>query len=94
VNPRAVLAKATTGKVHKVARWVFVAPPETVVDPARWRPGFEAAAGAVGTAIFGPEAVVAVGMTAARRASRGVVVIPLTSTNTVGPVGLEPTTYG
>lgn len=67
MNPRAVLAKqAVTGKVHKVARGVFVAPPDTVADPVRWRPGFEAAAGAVGTAIFGPEAVVAVGMTAAR----------------------------
>ena len=67
VNPRAVLAKqAMTGKVHKLARGVFVAPPDTVADPVRWRPGFEAAAGAVGTAIFGPEGVVAVGMTAAR----------------------------
>lgn len=67
VNPRAVLAKqAATGKVHKVARGVFVAPPDTVADPVRWRPGFEAAAGAVGTAIFGPDAVVVVGMTAAR----------------------------
>lgn len=66
VNPRAVLAKqALVGTVHKVARGVFVAPPDTVADPARWRPGFEAAAGAVGTAIFGPD-VVAVGMTAAR----------------------------
>ncbi|NMM18266.1 MAG: hypothetical protein HHJ14_14430 [Cellulomonas sp.] len=67
VNPRAVLAKqATNGTVHKVARGVFVAPPDTVRDPLRWRPGFEAAAGAVGTATFGPDAIVAVGMTAAR----------------------------
>lgn len=66
-NPRAVLAKrAATGKVHKVARGVFVLTPDTVADPTRWRPAFEAAAGAVGTAIFGPDAVVAVGMTAAR----------------------------
>lgn len=66
-NPRAVLAKqAATGKVHKVARGVFVLTPDTVTDPIRWRPAFEAAAGAVGTAIFGPDAVVAIGMTAAR----------------------------
>lgn len=66
-NPRAVLAKqARSGKVHRVARGVFVAVPDDAYDPHRWRPAFEAAAGAVGTALVGERAAVAMGMTAAR----------------------------
>ncbi|MCL2666541.1 MAG: hypothetical protein FWF02_02395 [Micrococcales bacterium] len=66
-NPRAVLAyKARKGEVHKVARGVFVAVPDDAYDPMRWRPAFEAAAGAVGTALFPGEQVAAMGLTAAR----------------------------
>lgn len=66
-NPRAVLRKqAETGKVRKIAHGVYVAVPDDAYDPKRWRPGFEAAAGAVGTALFGDRRAVAMGITAAR----------------------------
>lgn len=67
VNPRAVLRKqAAAGKVHKVAHGVYVAVPDDAYDPQRWRPGFEAAAGAIGTAMFGDRRAVLMGLTAAR----------------------------
>lgn len=67
VNPRAVLAKqAKAGKVHKVAHGVYVAVPDDAYDPKRWRPALEAAAGAVGTAMFGDRRVALMGLSAAR----------------------------
>jgi hypothetical protein len=66
-NPRAVLRdKARRGEVHKVAYGIYVAVPDDVHDPHRWRPGFEAAAGAIATAVFGDRRIVLTGMTAAR----------------------------
>jgi predicted transcriptional regulator of viral defense system len=66
-NPRAVLAgKAQRGEVHKVARGVYVAVPDDVFDPYRWRPGLEAAGAAVAATIFKDVPVVAAGLTAAR----------------------------
>ena len=67
VNPRAVLRKqAKAGKVLKVAHGVYVAVPDDAHDPQRWRPAFEAAAGAIGTAMFGDRGAVLMGLAAAR----------------------------
>jgi len=67
VNPRAVLRKqAETGKLRKIAHGVYVAVPDDAFDPQRWRPAFEAAAGAIGTALFGDKNAVVMGITAAR----------------------------
>jgi hypothetical protein len=66
-NPRAVLRKqAKTGKLRKVAHGVYVAVPDDAYDPLRWRPAFEAAAGAIGTALFGNKGAVVMGLAAAR----------------------------
>ncbi|WP_315093603.1 type IV toxin-antitoxin system AbiEi family antitoxin [uncultured Cellulomonas sp.] len=67
VNPRAVLRdRAAKGEVHKVAYGTYVAVPDDAHDQVRWRPGLEAAAAAVATAIFGDRAAALMGMTAAR----------------------------
>ncbi|MBD7919318.1 hypothetical protein H9657_13665 [Cellulomonas sp. Sa3CUA2] len=67
VNPRAVLRqRAAAGKVRRVAHGVYVAVPDDAYDPHRWRPAFEAAAGAVGTAMFGDRRAVLMGLAAAR----------------------------
>lgn len=67
VNPRAVLRKqALTGAVCKIAHGVYVAVPDDAYDPLRWRPAFEAAAGAIATAKFGEGGAVVMGLTAAR----------------------------
>ncbi|WP_082515901.1 type IV toxin-antitoxin system AbiEi family antitoxin [Cellulomonas sp. Leaf395] len=67
VNPRAVLRdRAAKGEVHKIAYGTYVAVPDDAPDQARWRPGLEAAAAAVATAIFGDRVAVLMGMTAAR----------------------------
>lgn len=52
--------------MHTIASGVDVAVPDGVYDPQRWRPAFEAAAGAVSTAIFGEGRAVMMGLTAAR----------------------------
>ncbi|KQY44344.1 hypothetical protein [Cellulomonas sp. Root137] len=52
--------------MRKVAYGIYVAVPDDVYDPGRWRPSFEAAAGAVATAIFGDQGAVLMGMAAAR----------------------------
>ena len=67
VNPRAVLRdRAAKGEVHKIAYGTYVAVPDDAHDQERWRPGLEAAAAAVATAIFGDRGAALMGMTAAR----------------------------
>lgn len=67
VNPRAVLRRqAETGRVRRLAHGVYVAVPDDAHDPKRWRPAFEAAAGAIGTALFGDRQAVMMGLAAAR----------------------------
>jgi hypothetical protein len=67
VNPRAVLRdRAAKGEVHKVAYGTYIAVPDDAHDQGRWRPGLEAAAAAVATAIFGDRGAALMGMTAAR----------------------------
>ncbi len=57
---------AASGEVRRIARGIYVAVPDDAYDPKRWRPAFEAAAGAIGTALFGEGRAVAMGITAAR----------------------------
>ena len=67
VNPRAVMRdRAAKGEVHKLAYGIYVAVPDDAHDQARWRPGLEAAAAAVGTAVFGDRGAAVMGMAAAR----------------------------
>ncbi|GIG22501.1 hypothetical protein Cch01nite_32250 [Cellulomonas chitinilytica] len=67
VNPRAVLRdRAAKGAVHRLAYGIYVAVPDDAHDQTRWRPGLEAAAAAVATAIFGDRGAALMGMTAAR----------------------------
>ncbi|MBO3103490.1 type IV toxin-antitoxin system AbiEi family antitoxin [Cellulomonas fengjieae] len=67
VNPRAVLRdRAAKGELHRVAYGTYIAVPDDAHDQARWRPGLEAAAAAVATAIFGDRTTALMGMTAAR----------------------------
>lgn len=67
VNPRAVLRdRVAKGEVHRLARGMYVAVPDDVHDQVRWRPGLEAAAAAVATAVFGERGGALMGMTAAR----------------------------
>lgn len=67
VNPRAVLReRAAKGEVHRLAYGIYVAVPDDAHDQRRWRPGLEAAAAAVATAIFGDRGAALMGMTAAR----------------------------
>jgi len=64
-----LLAEGTTdeaGGRHQIAPGVFVAVPDDTFDPTRWRPGFEAAVGAIGVALFGGEGAVVTGLAAAR----------------------------
>jgi hypothetical protein len=67
VNPRAVLRdRVAKGEVHKLAYGIYVAVPDDAHDQRRWRPGFEAAAAAVATAVYGDRGAALMGMAAAR----------------------------
>ena len=65
-HPRAEFARLTErGLLHRVANGYYIVVPQDMVG-RRWMPGLEAAAAGIATAIYGADAVVVMGPSAAR----------------------------